>query len=337
MLDVPSLLKAHAARIEPLLAEVVPRRGADEPPDGRLSEGVWYQFDSGGKRIRPALCVMTCEVLGGDPRSATPFALATEILHNFLLIHDDIEDGDVVRRDRPTLWAKYGVPDALNIADYLIAKAYQLIFASPLEPAVVIDLALAFTHAFERTVEGQALDIHWRGKADLRLSDYYRVVTLKTAYYLAVTWVGGALAAGVPSTGLAAFWELGECIGPAFQIRDDIIDLTQGKGRGGEIGCDIREGKPSVLVARALEAELGNAAERERLLAIIRAPRDETSPDDIRWVIAFFERERVIDFAQEEARRFVARADDVLERLPLDRGGRERFREIARFVIDRKV
>ncbi|HLU49938.1 MAG TPA: polyprenyl synthetase family protein, partial [Planctomycetota bacterium] len=80
MLDVPTLLKEHAARLEPILSDLVPRRA-----DDFLSDGVWYQFESGGKRLRPALCLMTCEVLGGDPSKAIRFALATEILHNFLL------------------------------------------------------------------------------------------------------------------------------------------------------------------------------------------------------------------------------------------------------------
>jgi len=92
-MDVASLLRQYAGDIEVLL-----RR---EIPEGRfpfISEGVWYQFSSGGKRIRPALCLLTCEALGGDPRKALNFALAAEILHNVLLIHDDIEDGDRIRR-----------------------------------------------------------------------------------------------------------------------------------------------------------------------------------------------------------------------------------------------
>lgn len=332
MLDVPSLLKEHAARLGPVLVDLVPRTS-----DDYLSDGVWYQFESGGKRLRPALCLMTCEVLGGDPKRAVPFALATEILHNFLLVHDDIEDGDTIRRDRPTLWAKFGIPNALNVADYLIAKAYRLIFESPLDPETILALSRAFTMAFERTVEGQALDINLRGRDDVGLAMYYRIVTHKTAYYLALTWVGGALVAGVPETQLGPFWELGECLGPAFQIRDDVIDLTEGKGRGGEIGCDIREGKPSVLVAWVFDEKVGSDAARSRLLGIIRAPREETSAADIQWAIEFFREHGALEFAEGEARRLIDRAEEVIARLPLEREGRERFREMARFIIDRKM
>jgi geranylgeranyl pyrophosphate synthase len=332
MLDIPQLLSRHARSVEALLRREV-------PPDGVpfISEGVWYQFGTGGKRLRPALCLITCEALRGDPEKAMPFALATEILHNFLLIHDDIEDGDTMRRDQATLWAKLGVPNALNVSDYLIARAYRLILTAPLEPERNVLLAGIFSQAFERTVEGQALDINLRGRADINLETYLRIVQLKTAYYLALTWVGGAVVAGMDRDRLEPLWELGRCLGPAFQIRDDLIDMTHGKGRGGQIGCDLREGKPSIFFAYVLDREQGTAEERRRLIEIVSKPREETADADVEWAIRLYLRVGAFEFAEEKARSLIAQAEEIIETIPLDEEGRGVFRAMSRFMVDRST
>lgn len=345
MHDLPQLLERHGAAVDALLAQEI-------PPDQQdyLSEGVWYQFSSGGKRIRPALCLMTCETLGGDPERALLFALATEVLHNFFLVHDDIEDGDTMRRDQPTLWTRVGVPNGINVGDYLIAKGYALILKSDLPPEQVLHLTRIFTTTFERTVEGQALDINLRGSPDVGLDDYYRIVQLKTAYYLAVTWVGGAAIAGVSgsqdsdsgSNGATAgveesLWELGRCLGPAFQIRDDLLDLTVGKGRGGETGCDLKEGKPSILYAYVLDREQGSASDRRRLQEVMAKERDATSEEEVRWAIDFFRQTGALDFAESEAAALVRKADDLIESLPFSAEGRNLFRAISRYIVERKT
>jgi len=332
MLDIPSLLTRHARSVESLLANEVPPGAVPY-----ISEGVWYQFSSGGKRLRPALCLITCEALRGDAQSALPFALATELLHNFFLVHDDIEDGDTMRRDRETLWKKDGVPNAINVGDYLIAKAYQILLAAPLPPQTNLKLARIFTDTFERTVEGQALDINLRGSPDVTLETYFRIVQLKTAYYLALTWVGGAVVAGVGDSALEPLWDLGRCLGPAFQIRDDIIDMTQGKGRGGEIGCDLREGKPSIFFAYVLDRSRGTPQDRARLIEIVKKPRDLTTPDDVAWAIEFYRESGALRFAEDEARRLIAGAEQVIDSIPLDAQGKDVFRALSRFMIDRNT
>ena len=329
-MDVAALLKQHAAEIEVLLHKEIP-----EAEFRFISEAVWYQFSSGGKRLRPALCLLTCQALGGDPRKALHFALAAEILHNVLLIHDDIEDGDTVRRDRKTLWAQFGVPNAINVSDFLIATAYKIILKSPLSVEVRLKLVNVFSTTFERTVEGQALDINLRGVEDFTIEQYYQIVQLKTAYYLTFNLVGGALAAGLDDQRIEKLWDLGRCLGPAFQIRDDIIDLTEGKGRGGEVGCDIREGKPSIFFAYALEQRKGSDADRRRLIEIVRRSREETTPEDVQWAIAYYRGIGGIEFAQSEAQRLIGEAFQVIDRIPMEEAQKELFRVISRFMIDR--
>lgn len=330
-MDISPLLEAHSRKIETLLEEEIPRDSVDF-----LSEWVWYQFSSGGKRLRPALCLLTCEQLGGDPEQAYPFALASEMLHNLLLIHDDIEDGDEQRRDRPTLWVKEGQANAINVGDYLCPRAYSLILRSPLPPETVLRLVEIFTLTFQKTVEGQALDINLRGSDRFDLEQYYRIVQHKTAYYLTFNIVGGALIAGsISDEGIEKMWELGRRLGPAFQIRDDIIDLTEGKGRGGEIGCDIREGKPSIFYAHCLEQLDPTDPRRTRLIEIIRRDREETTAAEVQEVIEIFREVGAFEFADRECRRLIDEAEAILDDLPLDEAGQRLFRAIGRFMIDR--
>ncbi len=330
MVNIADLIERHGRGVDAFL-------DAEFPPDRipYISEGVRYQLSTGGKRLRPALCLIACEALEGDPADALPFAAATEVLHNFFLVHDDIEDGDRVRRDHPTLWVKFGLANGINIGDYLIAACFRLILSAPLPPEANLKLLRLFTLAFERTVEGQALDINLRGSRDVSLETYRRIVVLKTGYYLALPWVGGAVIAGASEEALEGLWELGKCLGPAFQIRDDIIDLTQGKGRGGEIGCDLKEGKPSIFFAYSLEREAGSREERERLVEIVAKPREETADEEVAWAIEFYRRHGAIEFAEAEAARYIDRAQTVIEELPFGAAGKETFRAIGRYMIDR--
>jgi len=101
--DIEKLLIDRGKLIDKEIESVFPKKGIDN-----LYDGIWYHLNTGGKKIRPVLAIITCEALGGKSKMVLPFAAACEVLHNWLLVHDDIEDGDRIRRDKPTVWAKYG-------------------------------------------------------------------------------------------------------------------------------------------------------------------------------------------------------------------------------------
>ncbi|OOP55135.1 MAG: hypothetical protein AYP45_16540 [Candidatus Brocadia carolinensis] len=236
-------IKIYGAKIDELLKELIPPNRNDY-----LSAPIWHHMRTGGKRVRPALCLITCEALGGNPHEAIHFALAIEAMHNMFLIHDDIEDGDTMRRDQPTVWVQYGTANAINAGDYLLACAYKTTLASPISVEKKIALLQALTSTYERTVEGQALDINARAAEDFAVDKYMKMVELKTGYYLACGMAGGAIVSGASEQVVDKIWTLGKTMGPAFQIRDDLIDLTHGKGRGGVIGSDVKEGKASFFI-----------------------------------------------------------------------------------------
>ncbi len=316
----------HGRRIDPLLDKLVPR---DRP--AHLAEFAWYHLATGGKRIRPALCLVTCEALGGDSEQALHFAAAIELLHNMLLLHDDIEDGDTMRRDKPTVWNAFGIANAVNVGDYLLSRSLRAVMLSPLAEETRMRLLDVFLETYQRTVEGQALDINSRGAADFTVDAYLRTATLKTGQYLVLGMIGGAIIAGAPEVTLQCLRRLGENVGPAFQIRDDLIDLTSGKGRGGMKGSDIREGKASILYAHAL----GKAApaEREQLTDIMRRPREQTTDEEVEWVMRLYARCGSTTFAEQTAQALIQKAHAALDHLPIEQ--RPALRDIVTYLVER--
>ena len=327
-MDVAQAIKSYGDKIDACLEALIPRDQHDF-----LSRQVWHHMDTGGKRIRPALCLLTCEALGGDVEHALPFAAAVELLHNMLLLHDDIEDGDEIRRDRPTVWKRFGVPNAVNAGDYILARALAAVMQTPVDHERQVRLVDCFVDAYERTIQGQALDINSRANAAWSVEDYLRMVVLKTGRYLALGMVGGAIIASADQAVVDAIYGMGETLGPAFQIRDDVIDLTEGKGRGGALGSDIKEGKPSILYAYTLSQT--QPTDRVRLMSIMAQPREQTTDADVAEVIALYDKHDALAFAQRKADSLIAQAYETIDALPLS--SKDLFRAIADFIAKRRT
>jgi len=338
MADAPADSDALARQLAEAGADILPRleellpRGLDD----YLSAAVWHHLDTGGKRIRPALCLLACRHFGGEPARATWFAVAVELLHNMFLVHDDVEDGDTMRRDRETVWVRFGTPNAINVGDYLLAAAYRAVLRSPVDAATTVRLLDEFTETYATTCRGQALDINMRARPDLSIEDYLRMVSLKTGRYLALGMVGGAIIAGSGDVLIERLRALAASMGAAFQIRDDLIDLTAGKGRGGVVGCDIREGKPSILYAHALGA--AGADDRRALVEIMGRPREEVTDDDVRRARDVYDRCGSVAFAAAEADRLVGEALRTIDEIPpaaADGAARDFLRGVTAYMVSR--
>jgi geranylgeranyl pyrophosphate synthase len=264
------------------------------------------------------------------------------MLHNMLLIHDDLEDGDEVRRDRPTVWFKYGMPHAVNAGDYLLGLAYSAVLRTSGRTAGLARqlagrrLLEAFNFAYLRTVEGQALDIRFRARPDFGVEAYRKMAELKTGYYLALGMVGGAIVAGADEATIERLWHFGKCAGPAFQVRDDLLDMTAEKGRGGKIGSDIEEGKPSILYAHALQAlqTASGGRERAELIRVMALPRHATTPADVRRVIELYHRCGSVAFARSFAEELLEQACADIRALPLVRS--ELLTDLTDYLVERR-
>jgi geranylgeranyl diphosphate synthase type I len=203
-------------------------------PDGRASAA------DGGKRLRPALCLWACEALGGEPQTALSAAVALELIHNFTLIHDDIQDGDEQRRHRPTVWSIWGSAQGINAGDGMLAHALRLLLTpgSLSEPRA--RAAHTLSAAVVEVVEGQCLDISLEGTATASEATYLRLATAKTGALMGAALASGAILAGAEEEVVQRFDSAGRLLGLAFQIRDDWLGVwgdpqLTGKGRDGDL------------------------------------------------------------------------------------------------------
>lgn len=313
------------------IERVLPKNG---PYSRWLNEPAWYHIGEdaidpvtkkGPKRSRPMFCLLAAECLGVPIKDALPFAAATEITHEYLICHDDLMDGDTSRRDQPALWVRYGmfnesrpgeylgslsrgiklgdtgVANGINAGDYMMAKAYEAVTSSHLSKEEKLALCNTLTTTLVKTGEGQALDVNLRADSSFTVDKYYELAQLKTGYYLIFGVVGSAQLAGLDDDSISALWKLGGNVGVAFQVQDDIIDLTSGKGRLGrngkpEVGNDIREGKPSALFAKTME--LAGEHDKQQLVRIFKKDRERTTAADISWVTRLYRKHGVLDWEQ---------------------------------------
>lgn len=235
------------------------------------------------KALRPALCVAACRALGGTVEAALPTAAALELYHNAFLIHDDVEDGSLLRRDEPTLHRKHGVPIAMNVGDGMLALALQPL----LENTRLLGLGKALrilrlvARMARESAEGQAMELAWvrEGRWALREKDYLRMVHKKTSYYSFITpmLVGGVIA-GAGDEALRSLFVLGARMGTAFQIQDDALNLSaEPHAYGKEIGGDLWEGKHTLILIHMLRAL--PPAERIEAHAIFAKDRPHAAGD----------------------------------------------------------
>ena len=221
-----------------------------------------------GKLIRPQLVLLACQAAGGDPAQAMPLAAGVQLLHDFTLIHDDIEDNSDTRRGRPTLWSVWGLAQGINAGDGMFVLAHLAIHRLS-ETGVPPERTLAVLRRFDEVIlqvcEGQYLDLSFEGDLSIAPPDYLAMIGRKTAALVAGACELGALVAGAPTADAAALGEFGRSVGLAFQIEDDILGIwgapeVTGKPRA----ADLYRRKVSLPVVYAL-AHSTDSAELARL------------------------------------------------------------------------
>lgn len=257
----------------------------------------------GGKRLRGRFVLAATEAHGGDVDRAVAPAAALELFQNWVLVHDDIEDDSDERRGTPALHRQVGVPVALNVGDamhvYMWALLLELRSADDFDADAIRS---EFVRLIHRTAEGQHLDLAWvhEGRFQIDEADYLRMVTLKTSWYTVI----GPLNLGAHASGRApepAFEAHGARLGAAFQIRDDVLNLTPDASTGKEFAGDLYEGKRTLVLAHLFaHASVDEGAEAEALLA---RPRPSKRPEDVARLLALIERHGSLRHAQAVAER----------------------------------
>ena len=295
---------------------------------GLLSEFL----SSKGKLLRPALCLSSCKAVGGRTRDAVPAAAAIEMFHNFTLIHDDIEDCSQLRRGRPCLHIRYGLPLALNAGDGLFMMVWQETMRIPPKNREAAQARLLA--AFTKVLDGQAIELGWyrQNKWDVSKVEYHSVVSGKTGALIAGACEVGGVVGGAGAASQKALYDFGMGIGVGFQIMDDALNLVGNeKNYGKEIGGDIREGKRTLITIRALETLRGGR--RKRLESLLKKPTK--SAGDVRDAARLLRESGAVDDSVEVAQETVGRAIRRLDALPKS-GGKSDLIELARYITERK-
>jgi heptaprenyl diphosphate synthase len=311
------VVESEMQQVDTLLDHVV----SDENP--LVEQVAAYLRSAAGKRIRPALVLLSAAAVGADPGRSVPIAAAVELIHMATLVHDDIIDRATLRRGRPTLYRAFNEQVAVLAGDFLFARAFQLL-ADTRQPAVV-RTAADVVHAMCVGEIQQNLE---RGQPPTE-AQYFSRIEAKTATFLAASCRLGALAADAESATVEALGRYGWHIGMAFQLIDDLLDLTADpEVLGKEVAADFRQGVVTLPVMYALS----HTRHPEELKAVLTGPETKTATKAITGLL---EESGALHYVQERAQAMVVEAKAALAGLPPS-PARDTLTLLADFVVARR-
>ena len=293
-------------------------------------EGEGAGAEAQGKRIRPLLVLLSAQAAGQEWRRALPAAAAVELLHNFSLIHDDIQDHSEMRRGRPTVWKKWGIAQAINAGDVMYTLAFWAL--QRLEETTTAQTVLEASRCLQlvclRLTEGQYLDLSYETRAELTLNDYWPMIQGKTSALLGGCAELGALTAGASSAQRAYFREFGIKLGLAFQVLDDWLGIWgEAALTGKSTESDLVSGKKSLPVLFALEQRAEFAKRRQA--GPIRA-------QDVAEAARLLKMDGAEAYTLETAARLTTESQDALRKaVPVEENA-ACLREMAGMLLKRK-
>jgi octaprenyl-diphosphate synthase len=284
-----------------------------------------YIIGSGGKRLRPALVLLSANAFVAEGPARHELAAVIEFIHTATLLHDDVVDESSLRRGRKTANAEFGNAASVLVGDFLYSRAFQMIV-----DVGSLRIMRVLADATNVIAEGEVLQLLNVHDADTDEANYLRVIRYKTAkLFQAATQVGAILGGAKPEveTGLA---EYGMHLGTAFQLIDDVLDYSGDlQATGKNLGDDLAEGKPTLPLIHVMKA--GNQAERQ----LVRRAIEHGGKADLEGVVAAIHRVGALDYAREQARVEAAAAIARLGLLP-DSACRDSLLQLAHFSVDRK-
>jgi geranylgeranyl diphosphate synthase type II len=297
-----------------------------------LYDPIRYIMSLGGKRLRPAMVLMACDLFGGDVEAAVSPALAIEIFHNFTLVHDDIMDNAPLRRGKATVHEKWGRNEGILSGDAMLVVSYQLLAQADK------DLLPAIIEIFSKTAlgvcEGQQLDMDFEARTDVSIAEYLDMIRLKTSVLLGGALKIGALLGEASQDDAQYLYDFGEHLGIAFQLQDDILDVYGDPDKfGKQVGGDIISNKKTFLLLKAFEA----AGEQD-----LSALNDWTSvstfdnAEKVSAVTDIYNRYGVREFAEREMQRFADKAFNALDAISLPDAKKHHLKSFADGLLVRE-
>ena len=288
-----------------------------------------------GKAVRPTLCLFGCEAVGGTVSQAIPAAVALEFIHNFSLVHDDIQDEDETRHGRKTIWAIWGKPKALvsgNVLRIVADSALHGLPSAGVDSSRAVIAADLLIESHLEMIEGQYLDIYFEGRQDIGMSDYRRMISRKTGALLRCSLNLGAAVGTDNAETVAAFRECGRALGYVFQIRDDVLGVWGEEDITGKpVGADIRRKKNSYPVVYAMEN--ADESDSKQLSGIYeKKDLDET---DVSSVLEIMERVGVQEQASTEVSGWADMAMEAIAPIELSPSARQEIEDFTHFLMVR--
>lgn len=335
---VPAVLEEYGTAARKVVSRYLPQ---GEPRKYLYDPLVDYPR-RGGRSMRPSLCIAAARAFGGRFEDVVPTAAAIEMLHNALLIHDDIQDESLMRRGKPALHVLHGVPLAINAGDALTLLSLRPLMENRhiLGPQLTIQLIEETERMALESAEGQALELGWRrdNVLDLTEADYLEMVMKKTCWLATIHPLrAGALIGTRGRADLAPLVRFGFLLGAAFQVQDDILNLVGDAGAyGKELDGDIHEGKRTIMLLHVLSH--ADPDERARIESIFASPRAARTAEDVRWIRARMDAFGSIDHGREVANGLAGAAryefESIFGDLPPSRD-RDFIGELVTWVIER--
>lgn len=300
---------AYRDRVNHRLQEVL--ISADSPES--LYVPMRYVLEGSGKRVRPVLVLIVNEVFSGNEAHAMEIAVALEILHNFTLVHDDIMDEDHQRRGRPTVHTKWDVGTGVLSGDGLLALAYQVL--TEVDTPEIIRIVQLFTQGIIDICEGQAFDKEFESRKNVTLDEYLMMIERKTARLLAMSCQMGGLISQIPETTLDSLNQFGLLLGRAFQIQDDLLELTSTmEVMGKSLGSDLFAKKKTYPLLKALE--IADQETAQRIISLVE--QNTRSDNDFKQIKTLIAQTGVIGETEQTIHRTIEEALDILNQLDAD-------------------
>ncbi|MBQ8957869.1 MAG: polyprenyl synthetase family protein [Bacteroidales bacterium] len=295
-----------------------------------LYDPIAYTILQSGKRLRPMLCLLANDMLGGDEQEVLWPALALETFHNFTLIHDDIMDKAPLRRGKPTVYQKWNSDIAILSGDAMLAMAFQ--FA--LKPKKGAELGKQLAKVAIEICEGQQMDLNFETQKEVSIEDYLEMIRLKTAVLLATALQMGASVAGGNEADILRLYDFGINLGMSFQLQDDILDLYSdvevfGKKHGG----DIADNKKTYLYLKALE--LASDRDRKRLEQLFTLRMDHDEEEKIEEVKDIYDRLHIKEVVEQVIADYDRKAFAALESISLPEERKQHLRAYAELLSGR--
>jgi len=328
-MDLYSHIKTYLSEVESIMESDLQHQ--DERIYGMLIPFI----KRGGKRIRPALCLLSCGAVGGKYDDVVTPASVIELFHNFTLIHDDIEDDSRFRRGEPTLHVSYGIPIALNSGDALYTFLWKKLISFDMEETKLIKLQKLYAASFKRVVDGQGIELSWihNNRFDVSESEYLQMINGKTSALMGLSCEIGVFLGGGDKKIQNTLREYGEKLGTAFQVQDDVLNVIGDfKKYKKEIGGDISEGKRTIMVVHCLNHS--NESDKKQLLSILASHSKKQA--DISTAIKLLEKYGSIEYAKNTAISLVEDAKKCLSPLKSSKD-KKTLEQVADYVITRET